>query len=194
MAIQRVRVVLLAVVALAAAAPCLAQSERGSITGVVQDTTRAVLPGVSLKVINTATNATTTVFSTESGTYSAANLPPGSYRIEASIQGFQSAKVEGIRVAAGSTARIDVTLTPGAIAESVNVVAQNTAIQTEDAKVATNVSNEQIDKLPLVVGGAMRSVFDLVQVIPEAQEAAAGTWCSEAGRAGRSAPRSTASP
>ncbi len=135
----------------------------------VHDTTRAVLPGVAIKVINTATNTTTTVFSTEAGTYSAANLPPGTYRIEATIQGFQSAHVDGIRVTAGGTARIDVTLTPGAVAESVNVVALNTAIQTEDAKIATNVSNEQIDKLPLVVGGAMRSVFDLVQVIPEAK-------------------------
>ena len=35
-------------------------------------------------------------------------------------------------------------------------------MQTEDAKVSTNISNELIDQLPLVVGGAMRSVFDLV--------------------------------
>ena len=169
MAIQHLRVICLAVAALSAAAPCLAQSERGSIAGIVQDATRAMLPGVALKVVNTATNATIIVFSTESGAYSAANLPPGVYRVEASIQGFQGAHVDGVRVAAGATARVDVTLTPGAVTESVNVVAANAAIQTEDARIATNVSNEQIDKLPLVVGGAMRSVFDLVQVIPEAK-------------------------
>ena len=61
------------------------------------------------------------------------------------------------------------TLTSGAVTESVNVVAQNTLMQTEDAKVSTNISNELIDQLPLVVGGAMRSVFDLVSTVPEAK-------------------------
>ena len=42
-------------------------------------------------------------------------------------------------------------------------------MQTEDAKVSTNISNELIDQLPLVVGGAMRSVFDLVQHDPRSQ-------------------------
>ena len=61
------------------------------------------------------------------------------------------------------------TLNLGAITESVSVVAENTLMQTEDAKVTTNISNELIDQLPLVVGGAMRSVFDLVSTIPEAK-------------------------
>ncbi len=161
--------ILLAALALALPALSFAQSERGSITGVVEDTSKAVVPGVSVKVVNTATNATTNVVTSESGTYSAANLPPGVYRIEASLQGFRSATVEGIRVTAGATARVDVTMNLGAITESVEVVAKNSLIQTEDAKVTTNISNELIDQLPLVVGGAMRSVFDLVNTIPEAK-------------------------
>jgi Carboxypeptidase regulatory-like domain len=169
MAINRVIATLLATVALGAPSPGLAQSERGSITGVVQDSTKAVVPGVSVKVINTATNATTHVVSSESGTYAAPNLPPGTYRVEASLSGFQSANVVGIRLTAGSTARVDVTLNLGAITESVNAVARNTLVQTEDAKVSTNIPNEMIDQLPLVVGGAMRSVFDLVSTVPEAK-------------------------
>ena len=108
MVIQRAIVLMLATVALAIPAPCLAQSERGSITGVVEDTTKAGIPGVSVHVINTATNAATTVVSSESGAYSAANLPPGTYRIEASLTGFRSAKVDGIRLTAGATARVDI--------------------------------------------------------------------------------------
>jgi hypothetical protein len=169
MVIRRVIVTMLATAALATPALCFAQSERGSITGVVQDTSKAGIPGVSIKVINTATNATTTVVSSESGIYSAANLPPGIYRIEASLQGFRSARVDGIRLAAGATARIDVNLDLGAITESVTVVARNAVVQTEDAKITTNISNELIDQLPLVVGGSMRSVFDLVSTIPEAK-------------------------
>ena len=169
MVIKRVTGLILAVVVLAMPASVFAQSERGSITGVVHDTTRSAIPGVSVKVIHTETNAETTVVSSESGAYSAANLAPGTYRIEASLQGFRSARIEGITLTAGATARADVLMNLGAIEESVTVVAQTTLMQTEDAKVSTNISNELIDQLPLVVGGAMRSVFDLVNTIPEAK-------------------------
>jgi hypothetical protein len=152
-----------------APAPAGAQSERGSITGVVQDTSNAAVPGVSVKVVNTATGAVTNVVSSDSGSYHAANLPPGMYRVEAALTGFRSAIVEGIRLTAGATARVDVVLNLGAVEESVSVVAETTLMQTEDAKVTTNISNELIDQLPLVVGGAMRSVFDLVSTIPEAK-------------------------
>ena len=166
---RRLMIAVLAAAILATAAPCFAQSERGSITGVVTDTTKAAVPGVSVKVVNTATNATTNVVSSESGDYSAANLPPGSYRVEASIEGFKSTVVEGIMLTAGATARVDVSLNLGAMAESVNVIADTAALQTEDAKVSTNVSNKLIDELPLVVGGAMRSPFDLISTVPEAK-------------------------
>ena len=169
MVIARSMVIVLATVVLATPALCVAQSERGTITGIVQDTTKAAIPGVSVTVINTATNATTTVVSSESGTFSAANLPPGPYRLEASLTGFRSSNVDGIRLTAGATARVDVTLNLGAIQESVTVVANSPLVQTEDAKISTNISNELIDQLPLVVGGAMRSVFDLVATVPEAK-------------------------
>jgi hypothetical protein len=169
MVIRRSIVIILAIAAVASPTPSSAQSERGSITGVVQDTTKGAIPGVAVSVVNTATNATTTVVSSESGAYSASNLPPGPYRIEASLTGFRTAKVDGIRLTAGATQRVDVILDLGAISESVTVVAKNTLVQTEDAKITTNMSNESIDQLPLVVGGAMRSVFDLVATVPESK-------------------------
>jgi hypothetical protein len=159
----------LTAVAFPIAAPCFAQSERGSITGVIQDTSKAAVPGVSVKVINTATNATTDVVSSESGAYNAANLSPGTYRIEASLTGFQTAKTDGVRLTAGATARVDIVLNLGAIEESVTVQANSPLVSTEDAKISTNMSNESIDQLPLVVGGAMRSVFDLVATVPESK-------------------------
>ncbi len=115
MVVRRSIMIVLTAVALAIAAPCLAQSERGSITGVIQDTSKAAVPGVSVKVINTATNATADVVSSESGAYNAANLSPGTYRIEASLTGFQTAKTDVVRLTAGATARVDIVLNLGAI-------------------------------------------------------------------------------
>ena len=65
---RRLLPILLALVTAALATPTLgfAQSERGSITGVIEDSTKAGVPGVSVKVINTATIATTNLVSSES--------------------------------------------------------------------------------------------------------------------------------
>ena len=165
------RQVLTVVVAAILAIPTvsLAQTERGAISGIVIDQTKAAVPGVSIKVINTGTNVTTTVNSSESGGFNVANLPPGTYQLEASLEGFRKAIVEGIILTAGATTRIDVSLNLGAMTEAVNVVADNTTLQTEDAKIATTVSNRLIDELPLVVGGAMRSPFDLISTVAEAK-------------------------
>jgi hypothetical protein len=160
---------LLAIAMLGIPTLSLAQTERGTITGVVMDSTKAAVPGVSVKVINTGTTVATNVVSSESGSYSAANLVPGTYRIEATLQGFQTSNVDGVIVNAGTTARVDVTLNLGSVTESVDVVAATATVQTEDAKVATTVSNRLIDELPLVVGGAMRSPFDLLATVPEAR-------------------------
>jgi hypothetical protein len=147
----------------------LAQTERGAISGVVIDQTKAAVPGVAIKVVNAGTNAAANVVSSDSGTFSAANLPPGTYRIEATLEGFQTSIVEGIILTAGATARVDVTLSVGSRTELVNVAAENTTLQTEDARIATTVSNRLIDELPLVVGGAMRSPFDLISTVAEAK-------------------------
>jgi hypothetical protein len=169
MNIRPLTVFALAIAILATPLAALAQTERGTITGVVMDSTKAALPGVTVRVINAATNAATTVVSSESGAYSAANLSPGTYKIEATLQGFQTSNVEGVILNAGTTARVDVTMSLGSVSESVLVVAENAVVQTEDAKVATTVSNRLIDELPLVVGGAMRSPFDLLSTVPEAR-------------------------
>ena len=156
-------------VILSAAIVCVAQTERGNITGIVTDSSNASIPNAPVKVINTGTNAVTNVTSSSSGEYSAANLGPGTYRVEVSTQGFQSAVIDGITLTAGATARVDVRLQVGGVTQTVEVQAQNTQIQSEDAKISTSVSNTMVDQLPLVVGGAMRSPFDLVATVPEAK-------------------------
>src|SRR5688572_12158161 len=169
MQFKRLTASLIAAAVFALPLAAYAQTERGTITGIVVDSSKAAVPGASVSVINTGTNTATNVVSSESGTYSATNLPPGTYRIEATLQGFQTSKVEGVILNAGTTARVDVTLNLGSVSESVLVVAENAVVQTEDAKVATTVSNRLIDELPLVVGGAMRSPFDLLATVPEAR-------------------------
>src|SRR3954447_12791594 len=110
MTIRSVSLILLATATLA-----LAQSERGTITGLVTDATDAAVPNAPVKVLNTATNSEIVVYASSSGEYSAANLAAGTYRIEVTQQGFRTAAVAKINLAAGATVRADVRLEVGGV-------------------------------------------------------------------------------
>ncbi|MBI3683257.1 MAG: carboxypeptidase regulatory-like domain-containing protein, partial [Acidobacteria bacterium] len=147
----------------------LAQTERGNITGAVSDASSAAVPGATVVVTNIATNQATTVVTTEAGGYNVPNLPPGDYRLEVSAQGFKRYRRDGLTLTAASTLRADARLELGQVTETVEVKADITQVQTENAKVTTAVQNRLVDELPLVVGGALRSPFDLVSITPEAR-------------------------
>ncbi len=134
-----------------------------------QDSSNAVVPGVAVTVLNVETNAATNVITSDSGTYSAVNLPPGTYRVQAVLEGFQTSIAEGVIVTPGGSSRIDLTLSAGGVTSEIKVTADATQLHTEDARSVTAVSNKLIDELPLVVGGAMRSPFDLISTVPEAR-------------------------
>ena len=169
MSIRRWAFIFLGIITLAAPALSFAQSERGTVTGVVKDSTNAVVPGVAVTVLNIETNAATNVTTSDCGTYSAVNLPPGTYRVQASLEGFQTSIAEGVIVTPGGAARVDLTLSAGGVTSEIKVTADATPLHSEDARAVTAVSNKLIDELPLVVGGAMRSPFDLISTVPEAR-------------------------
>ncbi|MCC6368768.1 MAG: TonB-dependent receptor [Bryobacterales bacterium] len=150
-----------------------AQTERGNITGTVTDTTQAAVAGASVVVTNTATNQSTSVLTTDTGAYNVPNLPPGPYRLEVSLQGFKHVRREGLILTAAATLRVDATLEVGQISETVEVNATVAQVQTENARVTTAVQNKLVDELPLVVGGALRSPFDLVRITSEARASGA---------------------
>src|SRR5215472_10694310 len=113
----------------------LAQSERGNITGVVTDSTGAVVPNTSVVITNRATNIPLSVTTTSAGDYNAPNLAPGSYQIVISASGFKRFVENGVTLTAGSTARVDARLEIGAVGESVEVQATAVQLQTENSKV-----------------------------------------------------------
>jgi hypothetical protein len=83
--------------------------------------------------------------------------------------GFKRFLQQNITISAGTTVRVDAQLQLGQVTESVEINAVAATIQTDNAKVSTLVENKLVDELPLVVGGAMRSPFNLVAVAAEAR-------------------------
>lgn len=146
-----------------------AQSERGNLTGIITDPQGAAIAGAEVTVTNTGTNATWKGSTSPNGEFNAPNLQPGAYRVDVTASGFKHYVHSGVIVAAASTVRADAQMTLGQVSDQIEVSAAVSTIQTENAKVSTQVQNKLVDELPLVVGGAMRSPFNLVAVVPEAR-------------------------
>ena len=146
-----------------------AQSERGTITGTIVDSSGAIVPGARITVTNTLTNVASSTLSTETGSYTVASLPVGEYTLRVDKAGFSSAVLSGITLNAASTLRADVKLEVGTAMQTVEVNASAQLLTTESAKTSVTVTNRLVDELPLVVGGTLRSPFDLAALTPEAK-------------------------
>ncbi len=145
------------------------QADRGNLVGTVADATGAIVPGAKVTITQTATNAATNKSSLESGDYSGVNLAVGVYSIRVEKEGFKPSIRSGVTVSAASTVRVDFKLEVGTAQQTVEVTSDVEQLMTENAKSSVNVSNKLVDELPLVVGGAMRSPFDLATLTPEAK-------------------------
>src|SRR5688500_17924189 len=91
----------------------MAQETRGSIEGVVRDTSGAVLPGVTIEATSTALVAPASAVTDANGVYRFPSLPPGLYQVTATLSGFQGHKVENIQLQLGQVLKVDVAMQVG---------------------------------------------------------------------------------
>ena len=148
----RSRTVLLSLVACAAlaiAGSAAAQKAAGpALAGTVRDTTGGALPGCMVTAVNVTTRAQASVVTDAAGLYAFAALPPGDYRVTASLSGFQDASAAAT-VVATHTASLDLTLVLGGFGEQVTVTALKRGEERlGDVPIAvTAVQSTRIDEL-----------------------------------------------
>ena len=155
----------------------LAQTDRGTLTGTVSDSTGAVIPGVSIEARNARTGAVYQAGSSETGNYTLAQLPAGTYEVSGTLPGFRRFVRTGVIVSVATVLRIDVTLEVGASGESVTVEAASPLLKTESGEVSHNLTTEQLDSLPVLtlspsVGqastlGNVRNPLQVLNLVPE---------------------------
>ena len=117
-----------------AASPPWAQDARGAITGRVADSSGGVLPGVSVTVVNTATNAADHVVTNDTGDYTALYLLPGDLHGDRDARRLQDASSRATSWSASATASsVDITLEPGGVEEEVIVVDARPVLETGTA-------------------------------------------------------------
>jgi len=153
------------------------QSTTATITGVATDGSGAILPGVSIVIVNEGTGLTRTTISNEAGNYTAPLLPIGTYRVEAQLPGFRKEIRRGITLQLDQHARVDFVLEIGQVEQVVEVIGEAPLIQTEDASVGSVIDQHKMSELPL--NG--RNFEGLVQLVPGAVTAHAGSHLSARG-------------
>ncbi|HEY1302442.1 MAG TPA: carboxypeptidase-like regulatory domain-containing protein [Vicinamibacterales bacterium] len=149
------------------AASARAQFDSATISGVVKDSTNAILPGVDVTLTNVGTKNERRAVTNEAGLYTFPNVPVGEYRITASLSGFKGVTKDGVQVNAGLNIRVDVALEVGTLSETIQVQAATTLVDT--SVIGRTLRAEQIAETPLsgrrasqvaqlapgVVGGSM---------------------------------------
>lgn len=160
-AIKFMRAVSLLSVILIFSMMVFAQSNSGSITGVVTDQNGAVVPNATVTVTNQGTNEKRTVQADSDGRYDVVALSTGVYTIEATASGFQAQSIKDLRLAVGARARANVVMAVSGVAAVVTVQGE-TRVDTETATVGDTITAARISDNP--VNG--RDFTQLLATIP----------------------------
>lgn len=161
---------LLIIVAFSLIPSALAQSGGGGITGVVTDSSGAVIPKAEVKALNVATGVTTTRVASSNGNYTINPLLPGTYTVSVASPGFNTFKQENVVVDALANVGLNITLTAGSQSETVTVSAAPPALETTNATLGGTIENSTYAALPLVIsGGQQRDITQFSNLLPGAQ-------------------------
>jgi hypothetical protein len=157
---------LLTISTLALPAPVAAQGEAsGVVTGIVTDGQGGVLPGVTVTLRNVESGALRTTATDEGGRYRLAGLQPGRYALRAELDGFQPTDVANLTLTIGLAVQQNLTLAVRGVQEAITVTAQAPIVETTTTEVATVVTQEQIEMLPI----ANRQAGSLALLLPGTQ-------------------------
>lgn len=132
-----------------AAAASQAQTVTGSIGGTVTDPSGAEIPNATVTVRNVATGVETTTRSNQSGAYNFQFLPIGTYSVIGNAQGFAKTTVGPLHLEIDQIAKVDIKLQVGETSTTVNVTSEGAVLQTQSSTLATTVTANTIENLPL---------------------------------------------
>jgi Carboxypeptidase regulatory-like domain/TonB dependent receptor-like, beta-barrel len=124
-------------------------SATASMGGSVVDPAHAQVAGASVTVRNEATGAERRTETNELGFYLVPLIPPGSYEIQVSMPGFQTAVRTAISLRVDETLRIDITLALEGEVESIGVTDTSMRLETDNAALGQVIGRRQMTELPL---------------------------------------------
>ncbi len=151
-----------------------AQSAEGRILGSVTDASGASVVGAKVQITNVDTSISRNLESNDAGEFVAPNLQAGLYMVTVQATGFKKTQRTGIRLEVGKDARIDFTLQPGDVQQTVQVTEDVPLVETSNDSLGGSFANKSINDLPL--NG--RDYQNLVTLRPGVQRGPGGGFLS----------------
>src|SRR5215510_2666605 len=125
--------------------------QTSAVTGVVTDTTGAVLSGAEVKLTNTKTGAEQTTKTSEQGVYSFNKVAPGTgYKLSFQAQGFDTVVLANVTLGVGITETYNAQMTVGQVTNTITVTSTGEAtLNTTDASIGNVISARRLQELPI---------------------------------------------
>ena len=149
---MKLRRFLLSVLFSTLAASLLAQATgttTGDIRGHVTDESGAALAGATVTATGQETGLARSDTSASNGSFAIRLLPPGVYRVTATVAGFRPGELSNIRVTIGTSANVDFRLTVAAVAETITVSGEANLIDPSSTEVSKTIGEAKIRNLPI---------------------------------------------
>ena len=164
----------------------LAQTSRGTVSGIVSDPTGAVVQGATITLTNDQTGVSRTTNTNSEGLYRFDAVDLGSYSLKIAATGFGDVNKTNIVVSANQVAQVDAQLAPGGQSVSVDVTAESGALlQTEAPVRGGNIETQRITELPFAGRNPVALALTLPGVSSNRGGFGVGTFSVNGGR-GRS--------
>ena len=158
------RIVVVAIALVSSPVIATAQAVNSTITGVVKDTSGAVLPGVTVEAASPALiEKVKSAVSDGDGLYRIVDLRPGQYTVTFTIAGFKTFKRDGLDLPANFTATVNADMSLGALEETITVTGEAPIVDVQSTRQQTQYQRETLEALP----GTGR-LTGLSQIIPGA--------------------------
>jgi hypothetical protein len=128
---------------------CFGQFETSEVVGTVLDSSGAPAPQAKIKLTNQQTGVEAETTSNESGLYNFLNVRVGQYTVSAELAGFQKFTTTDVAVNVNSRQRVDITLQPGVMTQSIEVQGAAATLETDTSEHGQVINTQQIVELPL---------------------------------------------
>ncbi|HEX4284589.1 MAG TPA: carboxypeptidase regulatory-like domain-containing protein [Terracidiphilus sp.] len=138
------------------------QAVNGTMVGTVTDTSGAAVANAKITITEKSTALVHQSITNGSGNYTLPDLPPGNYAVTVESTGFKKATQQNLSLLSNSTLRIDVSLEPGNVSETILVTTAPPVLQTDRADISTKIETEQVVNMPLGTNRNFQSLLNLV--------------------------------
>jgi Carboxypeptidase regulatory-like domain/TonB dependent receptor len=125
------------------------QEVTAGIIGTVVDASGAPILGATATAKDLSRGTEWTAKSNETGTYNITRLPVGTYEVKVSAPGFQTAVKSAVTLVLNQTARLDVSMKVGQVAETVEVSSVQPLLETQTTELSTVIDARANEALPL---------------------------------------------